>query len=106
MTGTCGRVTWRVIATVVHDTLRKMSGSSAARARNGSSATPAQDRATTERQARLLDFLADPPPEILAAADAVGRAREQYGEDTDRELADIEAGRHPLQRRAAKTRAR
>jgi hypothetical protein len=83
-----------------------MNGSGAARARKASSATPAPDRAHAERQARLLDFLADPPPDILAAADAVGRAREQYGEDTDRELADIEAGRHPLQRRGAKTRAR
>jgi hypothetical protein len=62
------------------------------------------DRARAERQAHLLDFLSAPPPEILAAAEAVGRARERYGDDTDRELADIDAGRHPLQRRAKTAR--
>jgi hypothetical protein len=60
-------------------------------------ATP-QDRARAERRAKLLEFFADPPPEVLAAAEAVGRAREHYGDDTDRELADLEAGRHLLQR--------
>ena len=59
------------------------------------------DRAAVERRARLLAFLADPPPEILAAADAVGRAMEHYGEDTDREFADIAAGWHPLQAKPA-----
>jgi hypothetical protein len=53
--------------------------------------------AVAERRAKLLAFLADPPPEILVAADAVGRAVERYAGDTDRELADIAAGRHPLQ---------
>ncbi len=52
----------------------------------------------------MVAFLANPPPEILAAAIAVGRAREHYGDDTDRELADIAEGRHPLQRQQAKAK--
>jgi hypothetical protein len=62
------------------------------------------DAAHAARRAHLLGFLADPPPEILAAAEAVGRARERYGDDTDRELADLDAGRHPLQRERKTTR--
>ena len=57
----------------------------------------AQDRARAERREKLLQFFADPPAEVLVAAEAVGRAREHYGDDTDRELADLEAGRHMLQ---------
>jgi hypothetical protein len=72
-----------------------------ARTRTISPSGGAQDRAAVERRARLLAFLADPPPEILAAAEAVGRAFEHYGDDTDRELADIAAGRHPLQAKTA-----
>lgn len=74
-----------------------MAKSSAAKAHTISPAKGARDRAAAERRARLLAFMADPPPDILAAADAVGRAFERYGDDTDRELADIAAGRHPLQ---------
>ena len=55
------------------------------------------ERARAARRARLLDFLADPPAEVLAAAEALGRAREHYGDDTDRELADLQAGWHLLQ---------
>jgi|HubBroStandDraft_6_1064221.scaffolds.fasta_scaffold2082459_1 hypothetical protein len=83
-----------------------MSTSSAARAPKTPLPAATPDRAYAQRQARLLDFLADPPPDILAAAEEVGRAREHYGDDTDGELADIEAGRHPLQRRRAKTSPR
>lgn len=74
-----------------------MAKNSTARARTISPAARVQDRAAIERRARLLAFMADPPPDVLAAADAVGRAFERYGDDTDRELADIAAGRHPLQ---------
>jgi hypothetical protein len=63
----------------------------------------ADERAYAERQDALVAFLADPPAELLAAADAVGRVREAYGAATARELADIEAGRHPLQKRRVKT---
>lgn len=63
------------------------------------------DDARAERRNELLAFFADPPAEILAAAEAVGRAREHYGEDTERELAELDAGRHVLQRRS-KTAAR
>ena len=80
-----------------------MAKTTTARARTNSPAAGAQDRAAVERRAKLLAFMADPPPDILAAADAVGRAFERYGDDTDRELADIAAGQHPLQ---AKTVAR
>lgn len=62
--------------------------------------------AADERRAHLLMFLADPPGEVLAAAEALGRARAQYGEDTDRESADLAASRHPLQQRKPKPRAR
>lgn len=56
-----------------------------------------QEKRAAERRAKLLAFFADPPPDILAAADAIGRSFERYGEDSAREIADIEAGRHPLQ---------
>jgi hypothetical protein len=78
-----------------------MAKSGTARTRTISPAAGAQDGAAVDRRARLLAFLADPPPEILAAAEAVGRAFEHYGDDTDRELADIAAGRHPLQAKTA-----
>lgn len=78
-----------------------MAKSSTAGARTTSAAAGAQDLAAVERRGRLLAFLADPPPEILVAADAVGRAFERYGDDTDRELADLAAGRHPLQAKTA-----
>jgi hypothetical protein len=82
-----------------------MSKSSAATALKISPAAT-QDRAQVERRSKLIAFFADPPPEILAAADELGRAREHYGDDTDRALADLEAGRHLLQRRRAKTAPR
>ena len=78
-----------------------MSNSSTARAPKASPTAP-QDRAQAERRSKLLEYFAHPPPEVLAAAEDVGRVREHYGDDTDRELADIEAGRHPLQRRRTK----
>jgi hypothetical protein len=34
----------------------------------------------------------------FANEDALIEAGERYGDDADRELADLEAGRHPLQR--------
>jgi hypothetical protein len=34
----------------------------------------------------------------FANEDALVEAAELYGDDVDRELADLEAGRHPLQR--------
>jgi hypothetical protein len=78
-----------------------MAKTGTARTRTISPAAEAQDGAAVDRRAKLLAFLADPPPEILAAAKAVGRAFEHYGDDTDRELADIAAGRHPLQAKTA-----
>lgn len=63
-------------------------------------------RAVGERRAHLLAFLADPPADVLAAAEALGRARAHYGEDTDRELADLEASRHSLQQQESKPRTR
>ena len=72
-----------------------MSKTSTARVRDIPPATP-QDRARAERREKLLQFFAAPPPEVLAAAEAVGRARKHYGDDTDGELADLEAGRHPM----------
>lgn len=63
-------------------------------------------RTAGERRAHLLAFLENPPADVLAAAEALGRARAHYSEDTDREIADLEAGRHPLQQREPKRRAR
>lgn len=70
------------------------------------SPTTAQDRAAAERRAKLLEFFADPPAEVLAAAEAVGRARAHYGDDAEREMTDLAAGRHLLQRRGVKTTPR
>lgn len=86
-------------------TLATMSKSSTIRALPGAPSA-ARDEARAERRNKLLAFFDDPPPEVLAAADALGRAREHYGDDTDREIADLDAGRHVLQRRGSKTAAR
>jgi hypothetical protein len=80
--------------------------SSAAGASTKTSSPSAQEDARAERRATLLEFFADPPPEVLAAADALGRARERYGDDTARALTDIKAGRHVLQPQAKKSRPR
>lgn len=53
--------------------------------------------ARAERRDALLRFLADPPRNIVEAALALRGAEQQYGDDTDLELADLEAGQHPLQ---------
>jgi hypothetical protein len=47
------------------------------------------------RRPDLVDFLlvAD-----LTGADALIEAAELYGDDADRELADLQAGKHPAQR--------
>ncbi len=69
-------------------------------------AQPASDReaaARAERRGALLRFLADPPREIAEAALALREAEEQYGDETSRELADLEAGQHPLQRAKAES---
>jgi hypothetical protein len=46
----------------------------------------------------FVRYMMDPPPEDLANLDALLEAGELYGEDHARALADLEAGRHPLQR--------
>jgi hypothetical protein len=64
-------------------------------------ARPASDEEASARAARrdaLLRFLADPPRNVADAALALREAEKQYGDETDRELADLEAGQHPLQR--------
>jgi hypothetical protein len=43
--------------------------------------------------ADLVDFLLSAD---LGKADALLEASELYGDDADRELADLEAGRHPV----------
>ena len=48
-----------------------------------------------ERRPDLVDFLLTVD---LAGADALIEAGELYGDDADREQADLEAGRHPAQR--------
>jgi hypothetical protein len=47
------------------------------------------------RRPDLVDFLLDADP---TGADALIEAGELYGDDAGRELADLEAGRHPVQR--------
>ncbi len=47
------------------------------------------------RRPDLIDFLLDAD---LDRAGPLVEAGELYGEDADRELADLEAGRHPAQR--------
>jgi antirestriction protein ArdC len=58
-----------------------------------------------ERRSALLQFFANPPRELAEAAIALRAADDFYSNDTDRELADIEAGRHPLQQPKAKSSA-
>lgn len=48
-----------------------------------------------ERRPDLVDFLLSTD---FSKADALIEASELYGDDADRELADIEAGQHPVQR--------
>jgi hypothetical protein len=60
-----------------------------------------QAAARAERRDALLRFLADPPRHVAEAALTLREAEEQYGNDTDRELADLEVGLHPLQRTKA-----
>lgn len=43
-------------------------------------------------------YMMDPPAEDIANLDAQLDAGELYGEDHERALADLLAGRHPLQR--------
>jgi hypothetical protein len=78
-----------------------MAKSSAAR-----TSTIPSGHAADARRAHLLAFLAEPPAEIAAAAKALGQARARYGADTDREIADLEAGVHSLQPSEPKRRAR
>lgn len=68
--------------------MRKSSAASAARTE--------VDPARAERRGALLRFFADPPQVIAEAALALRDADNRYGDDTDRELADIDAGLHPL----------
>ena len=56
------------------------------------------DPARAERRSALLRFFADPPRAVAEAALALRAADERYGDDTDAELADLEAGGHPLLR--------
>jgi hypothetical protein len=60
-------------------------------------------RARAKRRGALLRFLADPPRDVAEAGLTLREAQEQYGDDTDRELADLEGGRHPLQRPKAES---
>jgi hypothetical protein len=46
----------------------------------------------------FVRYMLDPPPEDIANLDALIEAGELYGEDHARALADLHAGRHPLQR--------
>ena len=47
------------------------------------------------RRPDLVDFLLDAD---TTGTEALIEAGELYGDDADRELADLEAGRHPVQR--------
>ena len=46
----------------------------------------------------FVRYMMDPPAQDLANLDALIEAGERYGEDHARALADLVAGRHPLQR--------
>ena len=54
-----------------------------------------------ERRDALLRFLTNPPREVAEVARALREAEAQYGDDADQELADLEAGQHPLQQAKA-----
>ncbi len=46
----------------------------------------------------FVRYMMDPPPEDVANVDALFEAGDRYGDDHERALADLLAGRHPLQR--------
>ena len=87
-----------------HGSLASMGKSSAATTTTNPGHLPARlasdvnAPARAERRNALLRFLADPPRDIAEAARALRIAEEQYGDESDRELTDLEAGQHPLQR--------
>jgi hypothetical protein len=84
-----------------------MSKSGAATTKADPERLPARGASDGEASARavrrdaLLRFLADPPRNVAEAALTLREAEKQYGDETDGELADLEAGQHPLQRSKA-----
>ena len=84
-----------------------MSKSSASTPAVVSGRSPTQQASEIEAPARarrrdaLLWFLANPPREVADAARALRDAEKLYGDETERELADLEVGQHPLQRTKA-----
>ncbi len=46
----------------------------------------------------FVRYMSDPPLEDIANVDALLEAGDLYGDDHERALADLLAGRHPLQR--------
>lgn len=50
----------------------------------------------------FVRYMMDPPAEDIANLGAMLEAGERYGADHARVLADLEAGRHPLQRSAGR----
>jgi hypothetical protein len=52
----------------------------------------------------FVQYMLDPPAEDVANVDALIDAGELYGDDAARALADLLAGRHPLQRSSAPSR--
>lgn len=56
---------------------------------------PAAPQPSVRQRPDLVDFLLDAD---VAGANVLIEAGELYGDDADRELADLEAGQHPAQR--------
>src|SRR5690348_15939530 len=52
----------------------------------------------------FVRYMMDPPAEDIANLDALIEAGALYGEDHERALADLHAGRHPLQRGSSSPR--
>lgn len=58
----------------------------------------AEDISEQLRRDPFVRYMMAPPPEDIANVEALIEAGDRYGDDHERALADLLAGRHPLQR--------
>jgi hypothetical protein len=66
--------------------------------------SPGDDVPVDLRSDPFVAYMMDPPAEDVANLNALIEAGTLYGDDHERALADLVAGRHPLQRSSAASR--